>query len=56
MTLDEYEYDGSGVVGNRLEGCGLCGYEFGRNEPRWKHFLEEHGPDDVPSPAGGDRP
>lgn len=31
----------------RLAECPLCGHEFAVQEHRWKHFLTEHGPEDV---------
>lgn len=53
MTLEYYEYDDCGVVMTRFVDCPLCGYEFGHQEPRWKHFLDDHTPDDAGlSPLG----
>lgn len=37
----------------RLVSCPFCGHSFDDHEPRWKHFLEEHDPDDVPGLSGG---
>ena len=31
----------------RLVGCPFCDHEFEDSEPRWKHFLEEHDPEDA---------
>lgn len=37
----------------RLISCPFCGNEFDSHEPRWKHFLNEHGPEDAGlSPIG----
>jgi len=46
--IETYEY-GHGVAQNRLLWCPLCGYEFEKHEHRWKHFHEEHGPEDIQS-------
>ncbi|MEE6211085.1 hypothetical protein U3A55_13125 [Salarchaeum sp. III] len=45
--LETYEYE-HGVARNRLIACPLCGYEFEWNEHRWKHFVDDHGPEDIP--------
>lgn len=38
---------------HRITGCPFCGHEFEDWEPRWKHFLDEHDPEDAGlSPAG----
>lgn len=31
----------------RLVSCPFCGYAFGHNEHRWKHFFDDHGPEDA---------
>lgn len=53
MTITYHRTKNSGVTRNRMTGCPLCGYEFGHMEPRWKHILDEHGPEDAGlSPIG----
>lgn len=47
MTLEYYEYEECGRVQNRLVECPLCGHEFSHREPRWRHFFEDHGPEDA---------
>jgi len=32
---------------HRLVTCPFCGHKFADWEPRWKHFLDEHGPEDA---------
>ena len=47
--LKEYRYpDGNGMrtVAVTLIECPACGYEFSEKEPRWKHFLHDHLPED----------
>lgn len=37
----------------KLVACPFCTHEFEENEARWKHFLDEHGPEDAGlSPIG----
>jgi len=31
----------------RLLSCPFCGHEFDSHEPRWKHFLDQHNPEDA---------
>ena len=45
-ALQPIQYDGH-TVRNRLVYCPLCGHQFDRYEPRWKHFLDDHDPDDI---------
>lgn len=40
----------------KLVACPFCGYEFGYKEPRWKHFLDEHEPEDTGLSPFGKRP
>lgn len=54
VTLEVYEY-GRGVARNRLVACPLCGYSFDEHERRWKHFLDEHSPEDAGLTSVGDR-
>lgn len=51
MTLRyyRYEYRVTAVAVTLVE-CPFCGHPFEANEPRWRHFLEEHDADDVPGP------
>ncbi|WP_227260952.1 hypothetical protein [Salarchaeum japonicum] len=36
-----------------LVSCPFCGHDFQPNEPRWKHLLDEHDPEDAGlTPAG----
>ncbi|MBP1955050.1 hypothetical protein J2752_001962 [Halarchaeum rubridurum] len=51
MTLQYYYYEYQvTAVAVTLVKCPLCGYEFDEGEHRWKHFLNDHTADDVPSP------
>ena len=53
VALEFNRYAGKGAVRNRLTACPLCGHNFERHEPRWKHFLNEHDPEDAGlSPLG----
>ena len=53
MTLDRHYSEGHGYVQVRLVSCPLCGKDFEDHEPRWLHFLDEHGPEDAGlSPLG----
>lgn len=52
VTLEVAIYARSKRV-NRLVACPFCGHEFAHNEPRWKHFLDDHDPEDAGlSPLG----
>ncbi|NIB99404.1 hypothetical protein [Halobacterium sp. R2-5] len=61
MTLEFYEYEKCGRVQNRIVECPLCGHEFSHREPRWRHFFNDHTPEDaglaplgtIPEDAGG---
>lgn len=46
--------NGAGWV--QLVACPFCGHQFVEHEPRWKHFLDEHDPSDVPALSGGEWP
>lgn len=53
MTLVRIRTSTGTKTGNKLTACPLCGHEFGHMEPRWKHLLDEHGPEDAGlSPVG----
>lgn len=51
MTLEFYEY-GHGVARNRLVACPFCPHEFDEHEQRWRHFYNDHVPEDVPALRG----
>lgn len=54
-NLEIRYYDRSKIVYN-LVGCPLCeDYEFSENEHRWKHFLQEHAPEDAGLAPIGER-
>ena len=48
MTLQRTEIPGQGVVRVSLTACPLgdCGHEFEKYEPRWRHYLDDHTPED----------
>lgn len=53
VTLEVYE---NGVARNRLTALPLCSHDFEENEPRWKHVLDEHGPEDAGQSPMDERP
>lgn len=55
-VLELITYEGRGCVRTRLTGCPLCGQAFDDHEPRWKHFLDEHEPEDAGLSPVGERP
>ena len=55
MSLEYKRYAGKGAVCNRLTTCPLCPHEFGAFENRWKHFLDEHDPEDAGLTPLGER-
>ena len=36
----------------RLVECPFCAHEFDDSEPRWKHYLDEHGTEVIPGNGG----
>jgi ribosomal protein S27AE len=56
VTLEAYRYDQKGTVATKLTECPACGHAFGEHEARWKHFLDEHGPEDLGLSAPGETP
>lgn len=52
MTLQVEEFDNHWKR-IMLSECPVCGHEFGKNQHRWKHYLEDHDPEDFGlSPLG----
>jgi DNA modification methylase len=48
VTLERTAYAGQGLVRVTLTACPAqnCTHEFSSHEPRWKHFLDDHTPED----------
>jgi hypothetical protein len=55
-VLETYEYDETGVVGNRLDVCPFCDHGFADHEARWRHYLDDHDPEDAGLSALGSIP
>ncbi|MFC7047313.1 hypothetical protein ACFQH6_19560 [Halobacteriaceae archaeon GCM10025711] len=53
MTIEARRYEGQGVTQIVMTACPFCGYEFSKNEHRWRHFLNDHTVDDVPALRSG---
>jgi|GEM_PF-2328400 len=53
-NLEIRHYDRSKIWYN-LVACPLCEHEFEENEARWKHFLQEHEPEDAGLAPIGER-
>lgn len=52
MALEILEYE-NGYREPKIVVCPACGHDFAVNESRWRHFLEDHGPEDFGlSPIG----
>ena len=63
VTLERTAYAGQAVVQVTLVDCPArdCDHRFKHYEQRWRHFLEEHGPEDfglepLAATDGGERP
>lgn len=50
VALEVLEYES--ITRRRLTACPFCGHQFEEYEPRWKHYLDDHGPEDVGRSGG----
>lgn len=55
-VLERSVYEGRGCVRVKLTVCPYCGHVFADHEPRWKHFLDNHGPEDAGLSPAGEQP
>jgi len=62
MSVEEPTVDRQGVLEITTYGrsqrfvklveCPFCGHQFDDSEPRWKHYLDEHGTEVIPGNGG----